>query len=245
MNTAPILFPGFLLLFVCPPSLRAQTPAAPPPPHEAKVELAVVATNGNSETQSIGVAGEFTIRLDSWVVTLNSGFVRNEAEGVVNAKSLRTMERVARTLRPGLDVFGQHAYLRDTFSGVTHRNSLDAGLSYRVLQEARHELVADAGFGYLSEQRTAGPDLSTGLATAGTRYRLRISDTSEFTDELLFAADVIDVGTWRINQAAAVTARVTMLIALKVSNVMRFVNEPVPGFERVDSVTSASLVVSF
>lgn len=235
----------FPLLLAFPPYAAAQAALAPPPAHEATVELAIVATNGNAETQSIGLAGALTMRLHSWVVTLNSGFVRNEAEGMVNAKSLRTMERVARAVRPGLEAFGQHAYLRDVFSGVEHRNSLNAGFSYRVLQEARHELVADAGFGYLNEQRSAGTDLSTGLATAGMRYRLRISDTSEFTDELLFAADVIDAGTWRVNQAAAVTARVTMLVALKVSNVVRFVNDPVPGFERVDSVTSASLVVSF
>ena len=245
MNAAAVLCLAFPLLLAFPPRVAAQAALAPPPVHEAKVELAIVATNGNAETQSIGVAGELTLRLDSWVTTFNSGFVRNEAEGIVNAKSLRTMERVARSVRRRLEVFGQHAYLRDAFSGVEHRNSLDAGLSYRVLQDARHELVADAGFGYLNEQRSAGNNLSTGLATAGMRYRLRISDTSQFTNDVLVSADVIEAGTWRVNQAAAVTARVTMLVALKVSNVVRFVDDPVPGFERVDSVTSASLVVSF
>jgi hypothetical protein len=43
----------------------------------------------------------------------------------------------------------------------------------------------------------------------------------------------------------ALTARVAAGLSLKISNVVRYVGEPVVGFERTDTVTSAALVLSF
>jgi putative salt-induced outer membrane protein YdiY len=43
----------------------------------------------------------------------------------------------------------------------------------------------------------------------------------------------------------ALTARIVSVFSLKVSNQLRFVDEPVPGFERTDSITSAALVFGF
>jgi putative salt-induced outer membrane protein YdiY len=51
--------------------------------------------------------------------------------------------------------------------------------------------------------------------------------------------------TWRLSQTAALTARIATAWSLKLSNQIRFVNDPVPGFEDTDSVTSAALVLSF
>lgn len=249
MRAAAILCLGATLLFTSGRDAAAQlTPAPPPPPPPPsgfKAELSAVATSGNSQTQSIGIAGETTMRPTTWIVTLKAGFVRNESDGVVKAKSLRTMERGAKILAQGIEAFGQHAYLRDRFSGVEHRNGFDLGLAFRVLQAARQELVVEGGFGYLNEQRITGRSLSTAQATAGTRYRFRISETSEITEQLLLATDVSEAGTWRLNQEAAITARVTSIVALKLSNLIGFVKEPVPGFEQLDTVSSASLVISF
>ena len=233
-----------LLLAMAPP-LHAQQPPPPPPAREVKAEFAFVATSGNAATQSIGAAGDVTFRPPDWVVNGKAAFIRNESNDIVSAKSFATLGRVARILTPRLQGFGQHAFLRDLFSGIRSRNTVDGGLSYLLVQTERHALFVDGGLGFLNEQRTLGSDLSTGLGTAGTRYKLTISETSDFTDDLLIAADFAEDGTWRASHAAAVTARVATILSLKLSNVIRFVNVPVPGFKQTDTVTSAALVLSF
>jgi putative salt-induced outer membrane protein YdiY len=235
---------AFLVLIV-PFPLFAQQVVAEPPAHEGKLELSVVATSGNAKTQSIGIAAETTLRPDTWVLRMSLGFVRNEAEGVVSAKSLRTIGRAAHVLKPGVEVFGQHAYLRDLFSGVEHRNSIDAGLSYRLVGTSRHELSAESGFGYLNERRALDEDLSTALATGATRYRFRVSAASDFTDELLLAVDLDEEGTWRLNHSAAITAQINSLMALKLTSALSYVHEPVETFGSTDTVTSASIVMKF
>ena len=219
----------------------------PPPPkaREGKAEFALVTTSGNASTQSIGAAGRIIFRPPQWVIDGQVAFVRNEAEDVVSAKSFAARGRGARVLTPRLQAFGQHSYLRDLFSGVVHRNLTEGGISYLIAQTGRNTLYADAGLGYLKERRTVGVSLSTPTAGAGTRYKLQLSETSDITDDLLMSFDFSDEGTWRFEHAIALTARVAAPLSLKVSNLLRYVDEPVAGFEQTDMITSAALVLSF
>ena len=223
----------------------AQQPPPPPRAREAKAEFALVNTSGNASAQSLGAAGEVIFRPPQWELSGQTTFVRNEAEGVVSAKSFAVRGRAGRVLTARLQAFGQHSYLRDLFSGIAHRNLPELGLSYLLLQTGRNTLYGDAGLGYLKERRTAGVSLSTPTAGTGARYKLRLSETSDITDDLLMSFDLADEGTWRLQHAIALTAKVAAPLSLKISNLLRYVDEPVVGFEQTDTITSAALVLSF
>ena len=223
----------------------AQQPPPPPKAREAKAEFALVSTSGNASAQSIGAAGQVIFRPPQWELEGQTAFIRNEAEDVVRAKSFAVRGRAGRVLTTRLQAFGQHSYLRDLFSGVEHRNLTEGGLSYLLIQTGRNTLYGDAGLGYLKERRTVGVSLSTPTAGTGARYKLRLSETSDITDDLLMSFDLSDEGTWRLQHAIALTAKVAAPLSLKVSNLLRYVDEPVAGFEQTDTITSAALVLSF
>jgi putative salt-induced outer membrane protein YdiY len=234
-----------LLVLVSTATISFAQQPPPPKPREGKAEFQLVTTSGNAASQAIGASGEIILRPPQWVIEGRVAFVRNEADDVVNAKSFVARGRVARVINPRLQAFGQHAYLRDLFAGVEHRNYTDGGLSYLLVGNDRHTWWADAGLGYLNEQRTVGEDLSTATAGTGWRYKLKLSETSDITDDLLMTFDLSDDGTWRLNHAIALTARVAAPLSLKLSNIVRYVDEPVEGFEKTDTITSAALVLSF
>jgi putative salt-induced outer membrane protein YdiY len=219
----------------------------PPPPkaREGKAEFVLVTTSGNASTQALGTSGQVTFRPPQWVLDGQAAFVRNKADGVVNARTLAARGRAARVLTPRLQAFGQDSYLRDLFSGIEHRNIIEGGLSYLVLQTARQSLSVDGGLGYLREVRTIGVTLSTPTVGPGGHYKLKLSETSDITEDLLASFDLSEAGTWRLNQAIALTAKVAAPLSLKVSNLIRYVDEPVPGFKQTDTMTSAALVLSF
>lgn len=222
----------------------AQQPT-PPKAREGKAEFALVTTSGNASSQSIGTAGQIILRPPQWVFEAEAAFVRNEADDVVSAKSFAARGRAARVLTPRLQAFGQHAYLRDLFAGVEHRNNTEGGLTFLLAETVRHTLSVDAGLGYLNEQRTVGDALSTATAGTGARYKFKLSETSDITEELRASFDLSDEGTWRMFQSLALTAKVAAPLSLKISNVVRYVDEPVEGFEKTDTITSAALVLSF
>ena len=223
----------------------AQQPPPPPKPREGKAEFAFVSTTGNAASQTIGLAGEIILRPPQWVIEGKAAFVRNEAESELAAESFAARGRVSRVLTPRLQVYGQHAYLRDLFAGVEHRNATEGGLSFLLFETARHTLFADAGLGYLNEQRIGVDSLSTATASTGARYKLKLSETSDITEDFLTSFDLSEAGTWRLYQAIALTAKVAAPLSLKISNVVRYVGEPVPGFEQTDTITSAALVLAF
>ena len=235
----------FFTTFLFPDCAFSQQPPPLPKPREGKAEFALVTTTGNASSQTIGAAGEVIFRPPQWVIEGKAAYVRNESEDVLRAKSFAGRGRVARVLTPRIQLFGQHSYLRDLFSGIEHRNNTEGGLSYLLLETARQMLYADGSLGYLNEQRIAADTLSTATAGTGARYKLKLSETSDITDDLLFSFDLSSEGTWRMYQAVALTAKVATPLSLKISNTVRFVDEPVPGFERTDTITSAALVLSF
>ena len=222
-------------------------PAAPPPPpkHEGTAEFAFVGTTGNASTQTIGLNGELIVRPEQWVITNKASFIRNESESELTAQSFGYLFRAARTLSPRLSAFGEYAYFRDTFAGVAHRNSLVGGLSYKLVNAPRHLVFADAGLGYMNEQRLEGDDVSSATWSLGAGYKWKISDTAEFTEDVRMTGIFADASDWRVLQMAAVTARLTTLFSLKVSNTIRYAHAPVPGFKNTDTNTSVALVAKF
>ena len=222
-------------------------PAAPPPPpkHEGTAEFAFVGTTGNASTQTIGLNGELIVRPEQWVITNKASFIRNESESELTAQSFGYLFRAARTLSPRLSAFGEYAYFRDTFAGVAHRNSLVGGLSYKLVNAPRHLVFADAGLGYMNEQRLEGDDVSSATWSLGAGYKWKISDTAEFTEDVRMTGIFADASDWRVLQMAAVTARLTTLLSLKVSNTIRYAHAPVPGFKDTDTNTSVALVAKF
>jgi putative salt-induced outer membrane protein len=229
-------------------ALAQAQPAAPPPPpprQEGTAEFAFVGTSGNASTQTIGLGGEYIYRPEQWVITNKTAFVRNKSESTLTAETFSYLFRAARTISPRLSGLGQYDYFRDEFAGVLHRHSLLGGLQYKLVDLPMHALIVDGGLGYVKEHRSVGANVSSAAWSAGAGYRWKLSPTAEFSDDVRLVGLFSTPGGWRLQQAAAITARVTKTFSLKVANTIRYVSDPVPGFKNTDTSTSVALVAKF
>jgi putative salt-induced outer membrane protein len=178
------------------------------------------------------------------VYLTKAGYVQNQVQGVLAARSFFTTFRASRELTKTASLFGQVGYLHDRFAGIEHRSAVEGGISNKW-ESARQSFAADVSAGYANEQRTIGADLSTGVAGAGFKYVLKLSETSDFTDELRYTQSLSTGQDYRGNHLAALTAKINTLFSLKLSNLLRYVNAPVAGFKKTDSITSMALVAKF
>jgi putative salt-induced outer membrane protein YdiY len=225
---------------------QTTTPAPPPPPaREGSAEFAFVSTTGNTSTQTIGVAGEVIARPDAWTLRSKSAYVQNEADDELKARSFTTLFRASREVRPRLSFYGQYDYLRNAFAGILHRNAVEAGSSWQAIEPARQALRFDVGAGYAHERRVVGNAQSNAVLTFGAAYKLTLSTSAEVSDDARTILSLQDGEEWRAENVAAVTAKLTTLFSLKVSNTVRFVNQPTLGFEQTDTVTAVALVAKF
>jgi len=235
---------------LCLPTLAlAQAPPAPadaPPPRwERKAELSLVATGGNTDTQTLGLGASVVFRPEGWTTDARTAFVRSEAADVETAKSLAADVRQARTLTPRVELFGRYGYLGDRFAGIEHRHTGDGGVGYKLLVGPVHALRVDAGLGYTHEARVAGDDVSFALANFGAAYKWQLSKSADITDAAILTQSLAEQSQWRFGNAFALAAAITRVFSLKLSHDTKFNNSPVPGFEKTDRLTSVALVARF
>ena len=120
------------LLLALPTVAQAQTPPpAPPPRVEGTVDLSFVATTGNSDTQTVGVAADTFYRPSVWEIRNKAAFVRAKTGENIRAESFVYLFRAARKFSDRLAGYGQYDYARDRFAGIGNRNALLAGVGPR------------------------------------------------------------------------------------------------------------------
>lgn len=224
----------------------AQAPTPPPPPnHETSAEVSFVGTSGNSSTESIGIGLSRLDRVDGWLITSKLAYVNNSSDGELRAESIALAFQGAKILTRKLSVFAKYGFLHDRFAGIESRNTVAAGEAYIFLETRKHKLTGDGALGYASEERTISPTIKSGTWDMGLLYDLKLSDTTEITDDARILFSLSDGSDWRSGNILAVSAKLTTIFSLKVSNTIRYVNQPVPGFQTTDSITAVALVAKF
>jgi putative salt-induced outer membrane protein len=193
----------------------------------------------------VGLGGELTYRPDPWTLATKAAYVRNEAASALKAESFDLAFNASRPVRPRLMTFGRYEYLHDRFAGIEQRQTLEGGVGYVVVDTAPHKLTVEESLGYAHEGPLLGPTLSNGILTTAVLYTVKISKTAEFSEDGRLVLSLADGSDWRVANVASVTAKLTTLLSLKLSNTVRFVNAPVVSFEKTDTITAVALVAKF
>jgi putative salt-induced outer membrane protein YdiY len=108
-----------------------------------------------------------------------------------------------------------------------------------------HTLAIEGGLGYANEKRLFGDDISTATAFVGAGYKLKLSANADLSDDARFVFSLSDSDDWRFNNILAVNAKLVGILSLKASNIVRYVNAPVIGFDSTDTITSIAVVAKF
>ena len=131
----------------------------------------------------------------------------------------------------------------DQLAGIDFRSVADLGLTWAVVHSKRWTLDAITAAAWDHERPTLGTatDHPTGLFQAASRIPL--GDSSELTQRLAFYPDFEDSSAYRSEADLAVQASINNHLALKMDYLWQYSHEPVAGFKRADSTTTASLVL--
>jgi putative salt-induced outer membrane protein len=235
---------GGMLSLGAPCFAQPAPPEEPPPRLEATAQFSLLATAGNTQARSLGTGGEFIYRPKPWVFSGKAVYAESEAEDVLDARSFVGAFRATRELTERLSVYGQYGYLHDRFAGVEDRHTIDGGLLFALIARPPHSLDLNAGFGYERESRVEAEAEKLAIFSGGALYRWKFSETSAFVDDFRYVQALDNGGNWKLDQTAALTATLTSVFSLKLSSIVRYVHEPVPGFEPTDAITAVALVWS-
>jgi putative salt-induced outer membrane protein len=235
---AALFVPG--LLFGADPP-----PAGPPPIWSGKAEASFVSTTGNTAVQTIGAGVEVDYKKDIWDGLAKGAFVQGKTDGATTARTIAGEVRLGRHFSERFELFAQGDYFKNEFAGIEHRVSGTGGAAYSVVKTPAQELKVQAGVGYTKEARLIGGDRSFTSGLAGFLYKVKLSATTDLSDEFSYIESFKDSSDWRVANAFSLSVAINKTFSLKASHTLAYLNEPVPGFGKTDTITSVALVAKF
>jgi len=244
MKIGPGTF-AMIFLLAAGAAFAEEPPAGPPPVWSGKAEASYVSTTGNTDVQTIGAGLEVDFKKDVWNGLAKGTFVQGKTDGVTTARSIAGELRAARNLTPRFELFVQDDYFKNEFAGIDQRLSTLGGAAYSVVKTPAQELKLQAGAGYTRERRVVGADKSFGTGQAGLLYKWKVSSTTDLSEEFSYVESFKDSSDWRIMNTLSVSVAINRIFSLKASHNLAYLNEPVPGFGKTDTITSIALVAKF
>ena len=214
------------------------------PSWDFKLGLSYLATAGNTDTSSAGLDASYRREWGLWSLDSNAAAVRATRNDVKTAESSNVQVRGRRKLSERLQATAGLRGERNRFAGVDLRTIADTSLSWSVRDSPGWRMRTLWGLSWTREEPSGDRPASS---SAGGLFQLqntvKISEGSELNGQVTAYPDLKDSGDYRINANLALQAALNRHLALRIGYDLKYDNEPVRGFERTDTTSTASLVV--
>ena len=229
---------------------------------ELTISAGAMQNGGNSRMIALTTGGRFRHRRSenqiSAAVAANYGQTAPVGgDWETNVQNAQGLVRYDRFL-DRVTFFFQTQARNDKFQGLDLRLQLDPGVGYYFLHRPGRLFWAEVGYDLLHDIRRKDALLVTDDTGAvierldrtklvhSTRgflgAELTISDRAQWNAGVEYLQSVTDADTFRINGDTGLTLNVAGKLSVSISLAARYENKPLPGKEKLDTVTSFSLV---
>jgi putative salt-induced outer membrane protein YdiY len=241
LNTSVLMF--VVALFAATGRASAQAPAEPPVPWELKLGASFVGTSGNSDTSSTGADFDAYRQWDVWRLEGAASAVLTSQDGEQTAEQYLAGIRGKRSLTDRISATSGLKLQRDRLSGLDLRSLLDGGLAYLLVKRPEWELNGLTTMVWSHEDRTTGEVLNEAQAALQLLNKYVFGPAGETSQRFTFYPNFSNSTAYRSEGELTAQASMNKRLALKIGFLWRYAHDPVPGFKRSDTTTTASIVV--
>ncbi|MCW8924179.1 MAG: DUF481 domain-containing protein [Gammaproteobacteria bacterium] len=254
--------PGFMT-FMALLMLSAQVLAeqAQKSPWKSAAELGYVSVSGNTNTETVKAAFDLSYEVASWKHKVHADAFSSKGEttdeSVVPAVTIEERTAAKWLLTGQSDykftefdyLYGLLSYEDDRFSGFQYQAKLGIGYGRRIALADDHELKLEIGPGYRSYKLDQPPAPAPAeqrqgenLVRANAAYLWTISETSSFTEDLMYEVGE-EQDEWK--SVTALRARINSTLAMKMSYTVKHLENVPAGSDNYDRETAVTLVFTF
>lgn len=222
--------------------------AAMDPVWKGEAELGVVATRGNTRTQTVSGKASATTDRTQWRHLIKLEALTTAARDKATGEDNTTAERYGLSGKSDYKftehdyAFGALNYESDRFTGFDYRSSEVLGYGRRILNNADLTLDAEAGPGARQSKPKSGSTDNEMVFRVSGNLAWKLSKTATFTEEV--SADIGEVVTIS-KSTTSLKAQVAGSLAMKVSLVVKHVSSVPAGVNKTDAETALTLVYSY
>lgn len=232
------------LSFLVAASLVAQE-AAPKRPWTLQTDFGFVNTAGNTSTTTLNAGQAASLASGKW--TLSQGFqaVYGKTEGKKSAESYKATLRGDYALAPRLAVYGLGGWDRNEFAGINRRFEEGLGLSLKAVAAERTSLTLEAGAAATQQRDLAGVDNSFASGRGALLFKHMLNKVAYLQQLGEVLQNLEDSQDTRVNSETALVAPLSARVAFKAGYVVKYDNQPEPGFKKTDRYLTSGLQVVF
>lgn len=229
-------------VFLAAPLMAAEEEEAPTGPWAGKASLGYLATSGNTENSNLSGKFEISYTAEKWIHAFDAATIYAEQDGDTSAEAYAVGWKSERTLSESSFLFGRLDWRKDRFSGYDQQFSQTVGYGYRLVDLEKHTLNGELGIGMRQSDLSDGTDQDDTILAGGLYYKWALSETAEFTSDLLVESGSDNT---YFESKTALKAQLVGALALVASYTIRS-NSDVPlGTEKTDTFTALSLEYAF
>jgi len=209
---------------------------------KGNVELGIVTTTGNTETETINAKAKAVTEREKWRHTVFIESLNNSNDGDTTAERYVVNGQSDYKFGEYNYFFAMVNYENARFSGYDYRVSEALGYGRRVIHKTALTLDLEIGPGARQSKLETGGSEDELTVRGAAKLAWKISDTSTFTTDLN-----TDIGedTTVTKSVTALTARVNSSLATKITYTIKNTSDVPVGVEKTDTETAVTLVYSF
>lgn len=247
-GSAGALLPILLVVVFSAPLVFAheEEPAEDPPEPDWHFELGLsyLATSGNSDTSSGGLTANLAKDWDPWSLEAAAFFLRAEDDDETTVDRYGASLSGARALSEAWSLTTGWSGEKDRFNGIDFRSVLSTGVKWTMVESERWTLGSFAALSWTSEELDADLPSNEYLgASVGVKSAWQLSKSADLSTKAVYFPNFDESEDYRFEGDLALTTKISTSWALALGYQVRYDNQPVPGFEKTDTATTASLVL--
>lgn len=208
-------------------------------------ELSYVQTSGNSKTSSIAGKNLFNCDWEKAALEVAGGGLGTRDEHTSTAEQFNASEKVNLKLSGRNYAFQKNAWDRNRFAGIRSRFDYSLGLGRDIWDHADNKLSAEAGGGYIFEDRLHSENKSFGSYRGYAKYIRTLSPTANASQDLEYLGNMHQPKGYRTNSETAIVTSISTHFSLKASYVWHYSNSPAEGFKKADTITAMAVIVNY
>jgi putative salt-induced outer membrane protein YdiY len=222
----------------------AQVPPPKPPAWDLKLGFSYLATTGNADTSSAGVDARFVQEWPGWGLEANAAAVRATRNEKETAEHYNSQVRGRRKLGGGTELTVGLRGERNRFAGIDARTLLDTSLLRPLVQTPEWKVQSLTGISWTREDPLGDrPERENLGGLVQLQATGKLSPTAELAGQTTWFPDLEEPDDYRLHGQVSVQAALNKHLGVRVGYDLKYDNEPVQGFSRMDTSTTASLVV--
>jgi putative salt-induced outer membrane protein len=212
---------------------------------QVTVDLGFVNASGNANFTSLNLGEKLSDKLGRVVLTQNGKVLYGKTDGATTSESYDVGARAQYALSKRVGTYALLTFQRDPFAGLASRWLGGPGVAVGLIQRAHDTLSIESGVLSTRERSMANVTQSFSAARSAATFKHLFYGKSFVTEALEWVANLKTSDDQRISSETALTAPLSSQIGLRVSYLVRFDNQPEPGFKDTDRILTTGVQIAF